>query len=231
MCQVCNHSDGSKWIAQQKNTFNLQPCLLRCWLFTLWLICSHPEETHTQRHSSRLKLPEHHQCNSRNSSNKQTRAAVILISRSEAQVSLLRRKVVMSRPWNIFRKKLKYLECVNVCSNFDQTEQERFSSEREWSFRLSERELLSPFPHFGNGNGNEKLHSQLLGMGTGMRNRIPDIWQREWDLHSRLLGTEMRHWYSRGWSATTATCTRSKDCWLNSNAQSALGVARPQGPL
>ena len=34
-----------------------------------------------------------------------------------------------------------------------------------------EREWLNPFPNFG--NGNEKLHSQLLGMGTGMKIPFP----------------------------------------------------------
>ena len=42
-----------------------------------------------------------------------------------------------------------------------------------------ERELLNPFPNFGNGNGNEKSHSQLLGTGTGMINSIPNFWERE----------------------------------------------------
>ena len=57
--------------------------------------------------------------------------------------------------------------------------------EREW-------EWLNPFPNFGNGNGNDKLHSQLLGTGTGMKipfpifgngngngNSIPEFWERE----------------------------------------------------
>ena len=34
-----------------------------------------------------------------------------------------------------------------------------------------EREWLSPFPNFGNGNGNDKLHSHLLG--TGMKILCP----------------------------------------------------------
>ena len=47
------------------------------------------------------------------------------------------------------------------------------------TFGLWERELelLSPFPNFG--SGNEKLHSQLLGTGTGMINSIPNFWERE----------------------------------------------------
>ena len=57
--------------------------------------------------------------------------------------------------------------------------------EREW-------EWLNPFPNFGNGNGNDKLNSQLLGTGTGMKipfpifgngngngNSIPECWERE----------------------------------------------------
>jgi len=65
-----------------------------------------------------------------------------------------------------------------------------------------EREWLSPFPNFGNGKGNEKVHSQLLEtgaekfhsqfLGTGMEipfpfpifgngngNSIPAFWERE----------------------------------------------------
>ena len=38
------------------------------------------------------------------------------------------------------------------------------------------------FPTFGNGNGNDKFHSQFLGMGTGMTNSFPDFWEREWDV-------------------------------------------------
>ena len=29
------------------------------------------------------------------------------------------------------------------------------------------------FPNFGNGNGNDRLHPQLLGMGTGMKIAFP----------------------------------------------------------
>ena len=69
--------------------------------------------------------------------------------------------------------------------------------EREWLLDIweREREWLSPFPNFGNGNGNDKLHSQLLGTGTGMKisfpifgngngngNSIPNFWEREWDV-------------------------------------------------
>ena len=52
--------------------------------------------------------------------------------------------------------------------------------EREWLLVIweREREWLSPFPNFGNGNGNEKFHSQLLGTGTGK-------------FHSQFLGTGM----------------------------------------
>ena len=84
------------------------------------------------------------------------------------------------------------------------------------AFGLWERELLNPFPNFGNRNGNEKLHSQLLGMG--MTNSIPNFWERErereWQIpfpifgngndkfHSQLSGTGMRRCYSREWSGT-----------------------------
>ena len=71
--------------------------------------------------------------------------------------------------------------------------------ERKWLLdiweREREREWLSPFPNFGNGNGNDKFHSQLLGTGTGMKisfpifgngngngNSIPEFWEREWDV-------------------------------------------------
>ena len=45
--------------------------------------------------------------------------------------------------------------------------------------RLWEREWKITFPNFGNGNGNGKLHSQLLG--TGMEKLIPILWEREWE--------------------------------------------------
>ena len=32
---------------------------------------------------------------------------------------------------------------------------------------------------FGNGNGNGSTHSQTLGTGTGMKNCIPNFWERE----------------------------------------------------
>ena len=67
--------------------------------------------------------------------------------------------------------------------------------EREWLLDIweREREWLSPFPNFGNGNGNEKLYSQLLGTGTGLKNQfpnfgngnensIPKFREREWDV-------------------------------------------------
>ena len=67
--------------------------------------------------------------------------------------------------------------------------------EREWLLNIWEREWewLNPFPNFGNGNGNDKLHSQPLGTGTGMKipfpifgngngNSIPEFWEREWDV-------------------------------------------------
>ena len=44
---------------------------------------------------------------------------------------------------------------------------------------------------FGNGNGNGSAHSQTLGTGTGMKNCIPNFWEREreWKFHSQFLGT------------------------------------------
>ena len=30
------------------------------------------------------------------------------------------------------------------------------------------------FPNFGIGNGNEKQYCQVLGLGTGMKNSVPD---------------------------------------------------------
>ena len=45
-----------------------------------------------------------------------------------------------------------------------------------------EREWKIAFPTFGNGNGNDKFHSQFLGTGTGMTNSIPDFREREWDV-------------------------------------------------
>ena len=65
---------------------------------------------------------------------------------------------------------------------------------------------------FGNGNGNDKLHSQLLGTGTGMKisfpifgngngngNSIPEFWEREREkkFNSHILGTGMSRCYSR----------------------------------
>ena len=41
--------------------------------------------------------------------------------------------------------------------------------------RLWEREWKITFPNFGNGNGNGKLHSQLLGTGTGMKKSFPNF--------------------------------------------------------
>ena len=41
---------------------------------------------------------------------------------------------------------------------------------------------------FGNGNGNGSAHSQTLGTGTGMKNCIPNFWEREWKFHSQFLG-------------------------------------------
>ena len=35
------------------------------------------------------------------------------------------------------------------------------------------------FFDFGNGNGNCSTHSQILGTGTGMKNSIPNFWERE----------------------------------------------------
>ena len=34
-----------------------------------------------------------------------------------------------------------------------------------------------PIPKFWEREWECKLHSQLLGMGTGMRNRIPNVWE------------------------------------------------------
>ena len=53
---------------------------------------------------------------------------------------------------------------------------------------------------FGNGNGS--AHSQTLG--TGMRNFIPNFWEREreWKFHSRISGPGMRCCYSREWPGT-----------------------------
>ena len=66
--------------------------------------------------------------------------------------------------------------------------------EREWEWKIT-------FPNFGNWNGNDKLHYQLLGMG--MRNQIPKWeWEHEWKLQSKLLGTGMSHWCSRELSGT-----------------------------
>ena len=45
-----------------------------------------------------------------------------------------------------------------------------------------EREWKIAFPTFGNGNGNDKFHSQFLGTGTGMTNSIPNFREREWDV-------------------------------------------------
>ena len=47
------------------------------------------------------------------------------------------------------------------------------------------------FLTFGNGNGNGSTHSQTLGTGTGMKNCIPNFWEREreWKFHSHFLGT------------------------------------------
>ena len=42
-----------------------------------------------------------------------------------------------------------------------------------------ERERKIAFPTFGNGNGNDKFHSQFLGTGTGMTNSIPNFRERE----------------------------------------------------
>ena len=42
-----------------------------------------------------------------------------------------------------------------------------------------EREGKIAFPTFGNGNGDDKFHSQFLGTGTGMTNSIPNFWERE----------------------------------------------------
>ena len=80
-----------------------------------------------------------------------------------------------------------FLTCLNT---FWQREAR---GEREWLFDIweREREWLNPFPNFG--NGNDKLHSQLLGTGKGMnipfpifgngnRNFIPEFWEREWDV-------------------------------------------------
>ena len=65
------------------------------------------------------------------------------------------------------------------------------------------------FWSFGNGNGNGSAHSQTLGTGTGMKNFIPNFWEREqeksipnfWErelkFHSRISGMGMRHCYSR----------------------------------
>ena len=53
--------------------------------------------------------------------------------------------------------------------------------------------IAKPFPNFG--NGNEKLHSQLLEMG--IRNPIPNIWERERKLRSRLLVMGINWWYFR----------------------------------
>ena len=59
------------------------------------------------------------------------------------------------------------------------------------------------FWSFGNGNGNGSAHSQTLGTGTGMKNfipnfwererenSIPNFWEREWKFHSRISGTGM----------------------------------------
>ena len=53
------------------------------------------------------------------------------------------------------------------------------------------------FLTFGNGNGNGSTHSQTLETGTGMKNYIPNFWEREWKFHSRILGMGMRRCYSR----------------------------------
>ena len=44
---------------------------------------------------------------------------------------------------------------------------------------------------FGNGNGNGSAHSQTLGTGMGMRNFIPNFWEREREckFHSQFSGT------------------------------------------
>ena len=51
------------------------------------------------------------------------------------------------------------------------------------------------FWDFGNRNGNEKKHSLLVWTRTGMRNCIPNIWEWEHKLPSRLLGTGMLRWF------------------------------------
>ena len=48
----------------------------------------------------------------------------------------------------------------------------------------------SLFPTFGIGNVNTKSYSQYLGLGIGMKNKIPNSWYWEWELklNSQYLG-------------------------------------------
>ena len=91
--------------------------------------------------------------------------------------------------------------------------------EREWLLDIWEREWewLNLFPNFGNGNGNDKLHSQLLGTGTGMKisfpifgngngngNSIPEFWEREWDIVIPGNDRELeREWHRKIFRNTT----------------------------
>ena len=47
---------------------------------------------------------------------------------------------------------------------------------------------------------NGKLHPQILR--TGMKNTIPNFWERELKNPSKFSGTGMGGWYSREWSET-----------------------------
>ena len=73
-----------------------------------------------------------------------------------------------------------HLECLQLnCKTF------RIRS--RWVAGVSGNDFLT----FGNGNGNGSTHSQTLGTGTGMKNCIPNFWEREreWKFHSQFLGT------------------------------------------
>ena len=84
-----------------------------------------------------------------------------------------------------------------------------FASLISWLYLASSGVSGYDFWSFGNGNGNGSAHSQTLGTGTGMKNfipnfwererenSIPNFWEREWKFHSRISGTGMRRCYSR----------------------------------
>ena len=50
-----------------------------------------------------------------------------------------------------------------------------------FTFGIGNGKWPSLFPIFRIGSGNKKYNSQILGLGMGMKNQIPNFWDWEWE--------------------------------------------------